>query len=155
MLANFITKYIYKKKLLVIIVNKNIILINHKDLTRFKKKLPLSMRPLGKQVICQFPQLSVDDNLYWQKQINRYAFSCGCTEGGIGGLVGLIIILLRWQLLEIKFDSWKYFFSSLEFYISITIIVLLIVCGKLLAIWYARWRLNKNIDKLMILLNNS
>lgn len=128
---------------------KNKVVIFQKNDLVELSSYPIFAKTSDTKILCKLPYLSISENKNWQKKLNRYAFSCGCVEGAISGLISLILIATKIQSANINISSWSELFSSSEVYISLTLFAFFIVGGKLSGIWYSRWRLKKIIYNLM------
>ena len=128
---------------------KNKFVISHKNDLVELSSYPVFAKKSGTKIICKLPYLTKSENKYWQKKLNRYAFSCGCVEGAILGLAGVILIAVKIQTANINFSSLSEVFSSSEVYFSLVLFAFFIVSGKLSGIWYSRWRFKKIIYSLL------
>lgn len=113
------------------------------------RSLPITQTFSDTKIILNLPKLKSKDNTYWQKKLNQHAFACGCKEGAIASLIGIIAMLFIIHFNEVKFHSWPDFLSSSTIHFSILLFTLITAFGKISAIFYSRWQFKKIISMLI------
>lgn len=134
---------------------KNIIHITRADDLKNLYALRRSIKKANTKIVLNLSQLNSTDNFSWQKKLNYHACTCGCGEGALGSLLGIIVSILSFHFSVFEFGSWSDFFSSSAFYFSFAWIALFAACGKLSGILYSRWRFKQIIRKLFELRNTN
>lgn len=132
---------------------KNIIHITRADDLKNLHSLRRSIKKANTKIVLNLSLLNSTDNFYWQKKLNYHACTCGCGEGALGSLLGIIVIILSFRFSVFEFGSWTDFFSSSAFYFSFAGVALFAACGKLSGILYSRWRFKQIIRRLFELHN--
>jgi hypothetical protein len=93
-----------------------------------------------------FPTLSAEENELFQGRLNTHASACGCGSAATFSMLAVVIYL--YGVFQAGIES----SGGLLRVVLVTIAVFILsgAFGKLAGLLYSRWRLNRNLQALLI-----
>jgi hypothetical protein len=96
------------------------------------------------RVLIDAEAASADRVRSWERQLSRLQTACGCEQGALGLLVGVIGYML---FLLLRSGGWGHP-ARKEFLIGLGVVVATTCVGKLLGLWLAQRRLDRVIKEI-------
>lgn len=103
-----------------------------------KKKYHIS------NIVIDLPELTIEENQFYSKRINKYYFACGCDTGTyfMVGAFLLSLMLFFFNLILVEMGLFKWIIYSL------ILILLSAIVGKLVGLTFSKIKLYKTIKLL-------